>query len=428
MKPMPSVYDAKQMILAAQQVGDIESVSVVHALGRVLAQDVLARVDLPPFTASAMDGFAVKACDVSHASNDPPVRLSLCGAIPAGTNPDFNVTPKTCARIMTGAILPQGADAVVMREDTETTANDVLIKKSVTTGKNVRLQGEEVRAGTQILTRETTLTPASLALIASSGVDKISVFQKPKVALITTGSELASPGQDLSAAKIYESNSTALHAALLESGFDATVFPNVPDDAAALTQTFRHALKDFTHVIITGGVSVGDYDCNKAVLADLGVTTLLWRVAQKPGKPLFVGTHEQALVFGLPGNPASALVCFYEYALPALQKFCGQKDLGLDAATATLETDVVKKPGLTHFLRGTAQFDGQKCVVSTFTRQESHMMSSFAAANCLVVLDAQTEILRAGDVVTVHLLPHARVFQARSQERANVVTKKGFAP
>lgn len=413
MKPMPSVYDAKQMILAAQRVGGVESVFVAHALGRVLAQDVLARVDLPPFTASAMDGFAVIAKDVASASEAFPVTLSLCGTIPAGTNPDFNVTPKTCARIMTGAILPQGADAVVMREDTETIANDVLIKKSVAAGKNVRLQGEEIRAGAPILTRDTLLTPASLALIASSGVDKINVFQKPKIALITTGSELASPGQDLNPAKIYESNSIALHAALLESGFDAAVFPNVPDDAAALTQTFRHALKNFTHVIITGGVSVGDYDCNKAVLADLGVTTLLWRVAQKPGKPLFVGTHEPALVFGLPGNPVSALVCFYEYVLPALQKFCGQINPGLDVATATLETDVVKKPGLTHFLRGTARFDGQKCVVSTFTRQDSHMMSSFAAANCLVVLDAQTETLRAGDAVTVHLLPHVSIFNSK---------------
>lgn len=403
---MLSVSAAKAKILESQTRATPCVVPLSEALGLILAEDIFSKVNLPVFDSSAMDGFALCFSDTLTASDAIPVVLKEVEEIWAGKTPQQKVMPGCCARIMTGAKMPLGADTVVMREQVTAQDGFVTFVRPASAGENVRKVGEEIHAGDQILTAGRKLNATAIAVLAASGVSKVNVYPRPLVSLIPTGSELKCPGETLSHAQIYESNSFALRAALAEIGIVARVFPIIPDDEKLLREAATAALTKSTHVIITGGVSVGDYDYNRSVLSDCGVSEVFWRVAQKPGKPLYVGKCAQTLVFGLPGNPASSLVCFYEYVLPALLQFMGRTNRsGLAVIKARLTSDYTKKSGLTHFIRGRAVLQGNQLVVSPHARQQSHMMTSFADANCLIEIPADAEHLAAGDVVEVHLLP-----------------------
>lgn len=403
---MLSVNAAKKMILESQPAGEPEETSLADAYGLILAEDVFSPIDLPVFDSSAMDGYALRAEETSLASAASPVFLRETEDIWAGKTSERAVAANCCARIMTGAKMPEGANAVVMREKVLLREGGIALDQPVPFGDNVRKKGEEIRRGDKILNAGITLTAPAIAVLAGSGIPGVKTCPRPRVTIIPTGSELKSPGEVLSGAQIYESNSFALAAALAELGIKAAVHAVVPDDKKALHTAVEEALDGSTHVLMIGGVSVGDYDHNKAVLADCRVTEVLWKVAQKPGKPLFVGKRKETMVFGLPGNPASSLTCFYEYVRPALLKFMGgEAPFGLFSAQARLAGAFTKKTGLTHFIRGHAAMTDGRLAVVPLDRQQSHMMSSFAEANCLLVIPEESGTMPAGAIVEIHWLP-----------------------
>jgi molybdopterin molybdotransferase len=280
-------------------------------------------------------------------------------------------------------------------------------------GQHIRKQGAEIKVADVLMKRGEKITARALGCLASAGISDVSVFAKPKVCIIPTGSELALPGEALSRGQIYESNSLALKAAISELGIEAQVLPIQRDDQVLITSTLSKVFPQMTHVMVAGGISVGEYDFVKKSFAECQVEEVFWKVAQKPGKPLFFGVRNGVNVFGLPGNPASSLVCFYEYiraALIACQRGLDVKvvdvtEWQLKSDRAILCEPVNKKKNLTYFMRGKTVSDGEKISVMVLPQQDSHMMQSFLKANCLVILPATEEFFDAGTCVKIHWLP-----------------------
>lgn len=404
-----SVNEAKKIILEFQQLGEPVMVGLSAAAGRILAEEVRARTDLPVFDSSAMDGYALRSEETKTATSDTPTSFVIGEEIWAGKTPENEVRKGTCARIMTGAKMPSGANAVVVKEKVSERAGHLIVSAPVALFDNVRHRGEEITKGEVLFQPGTHLNPAAIGALAGAGVANVRIYPKPRVAVISTGSELVLPDQVLSGAKIYESNSFALRAALETLGCDVDVLPPVNDDPSALRKALANALANSTHVILSGGVSVGDYDFNRAVLKDLHVEEVFWKVAQKPGKPLFFGRCGSIPVFGLPGNPASALTCFYEYVCPALLKFCGASDKKYAEGSHSRHGDIraklkceMKKPvGMTHFVRGRLSRVDGILYVEALPKQQSHMMVSLALSDCLIVLPQGTEAFAVGSEVEV---------------------------
>lgn len=404
---MLTVEQAQALVVERQQRSEAVLARGDDLYGRILAQDIVSSLDLPLFDSSAMDGFALRSSDSQKAARDSPVFLEIVDEIWAGKVSERRLAKGACARIMTGAMVPAGADAVVMQEDVEVQGGKIMLKYPIVENANIRRRGCELHCGDLLLNKGTRLNPAGLGCLAAAGICECSVYRRPQVTIIPTGTELVSPGGSLAPGQIYESNSVALKAAMAELGITASVLPSVPDDTATLSRVLKDALRKATHVIVCGGVSVGEHDHNKAVLRDLKVEEIFWCVAQKPGKPLFFGMRDKTSVFGLPGNPASSLVCYYEYIRPALLKFMGfpHEVLFLPEGQATILEPLNKKRGKAHFLRGQEFIKEGKNFVRVFSEQDSHMMTSFAQSNCLVVLPEHVEYLDAGSSVTIQRPP-----------------------
>lgn len=366
------------------------------AAGLVLAQDVYSPIDLPPFQQAAMDGYAFAFDAYAHLK-----KLEVRGEIPAGHNKAMVHVPGQAVRIFTGAPVPQGADTVVMQEkitlsNQELFINDTQLQK----GANVRPRGSEIKAGAVAMSKGTLLTPAAIGFLASLGMVEVPVYPKPSVAVIVTGNELQAPGKPLQAGQVYESNSFTLAAALKQFDISDVAFFFALDDLNLLQKLLRDALLRFDMILLTGGVSVGSYDFVVQAAAACGVTQQFHKVAQRPGKPLFFGTYEHTLIFGLPGNPASVLTCFYQYVVLALEGQLGKREL-VKHVQLPLAAAYSKKPGLTHFLK--ARCDAQS--VMPLQAQESYKLASFATANCLIELDETGSDYTKGVPVAVHLLP-----------------------
>lgn len=405
---MISMTEAIKLILQHQKRGSPKKTSLDLAYRQVLAQDVFSPIDLPIFDASAMDGFAVRAGGTISATRDRPVHLEILEEIWAGKIPQKELTEKTCARIMTGAMLPRGTDAIVMQEEVIRDGTKIRITTPVREGSHIRNCGEELSKGDLLLPKGTRLTPPVLGLLASVGIENFLIYPKPQVTIIPTGTELIRPGETLKPGEIYESNSHALRAALEEMTITPVVSPIIGDNRSELHDILSQALRDSTHVIVCGGVSVGDRDYNRNIFADCRVEQVFWKVAQKPGKPLFFGMRNATSVFGVPGNPASSLFCFYEYIRPALLKYMGysNESLFLEKEKAILLDTVTKKKGKTYFIRGHAFEKLGKTYVKVLAKQGSHMLSSFAQANCLLVIEQDLEEAKPNDVATIHWLPN----------------------
>lgn len=330
---MFSAAEAERLIFTlVESVGVVETVGLAESLGRVLAADVLSPLDFPHWDNSAMDGYAVRASDVQQV----PVRLQVIEEIPAGRSPMKTVGAKQAARILTGAMMPKGADAVVMQEETQRfgagqAGDTVEVLKACEAGSFVRSQGGFLRAGDVLLEAGRAIAPAEIALLAAAQQTQLSVYRLPKVAIISTGSELVEPDQILRPGQIVDSNQYALAALVRQTGAVAMPVGIVADDRAAVKGAIAAALAQADMVISSGGVSVGDYDFVDSVLEELGGTLHIRSVAVKPGKPLTVASFEGAngaagrgrLYFGLPGNPASAMVGFWRFVAPAIAKLSG---------------------------------------------------------------------------------------------------------
>jgi molybdopterin molybdotransferase len=367
----------------------------------ILAEDVIALVDLPNFSNSAMDGFALKAEDTASV----PAVFQIKGCLKAGDAPVVRIGKAEAVKIMTGAPLPHGADAVVMKEVTEEKEDTVVVLKSAIKGENVRLKGEEIRKGQKALKRGSVLNPAAIGLLAALGRKKARVIRKPNVSLLVTGDELVKPGEKLMPGKIWESNSSVLRAALALIDIDVKNLGQVRDEKSVLERRIDDALRSSDVLLISGGISVGDYDLVQETLLKAGVNRIFWRVAMKPGKPTFFGKKGKVLVFGLPGNPVSALVVFLELVRPALLKMAGYGHIPLLEKEAFLEERLQKKPGRIHFMRGRYHQRNGGYYVKSSGLQNSHILASTAAANCLIILDRERDVFEPQEKVRIQILP-----------------------
>ena len=367
----------------------------------VLTEDIKAKVDLPVSSNSAMDGYALCFED----THSVPVVLRTKGCIKAGDFPRAIVGKGEAAKIMTGAPLPEGANAVVIVEDTEEKEKTVIVKESVKKGENVRLKGEEIKKGQIALKKGTKLNPASLGFLAAMGWRKVRVFSKPKVSLLITGNELVKPGRELKPGKIWESNLTTLNAALDQINIKPVFSGTARDSLQDLEKKIQKGLETSDILLISGGISVGDDDFVQELLLKQKVKKIFWRVAIKPGKPTFFGIKGKKLIFGLPGNPASVLVTFLEFVRPAILKMTGQKDVLLHERKAILEEKLQKKVDRAYFLKGILQERNGRAYVKSAGLQDSHILESFGKANCLVFLEKEKNFFKKGERVKIQILP-----------------------
>jgi molybdopterin molybdotransferase len=393
---MINVTEAKEIIY--KNTAELPPVKqpLLNAAGKVIAEDVYAAVDIPAFDQSSMDGYALSFSDLKVNKS-----LKIKGEMAAGSNETFSLLPGNAVRIFTGAAVPPGADTVVMQEKTKIENDQIVIDdENLQQGLNVRVKGSEIKAGAVALAKGSSLTPAAVGFLAGVGVTDVLVHPVPSVSIIVTGNELQAPGQPLLYGQVYESNSFMLQAALKRIDITGVKIYRAEDKLETVKESLLEALTKSDIVFLTGGVSVGDYDFVVTAAADIGVEKKFHRIKQRPGKPFYFGKKGNKLVFGLPGNPASVLTCFYEYVEPAILQMTRQKT-GLRTMRVPLGEPFKKPAGLTHFLKGF--YDGRKVII--LNAQESYRLSSFANANCLVKIEEEVTGCERGESVEIHLLP-----------------------
>jgi len=398
---MLELQEALARILAAVPPPGREEVALGEAAGRVAAERLAAPLDLPPFDNSAMDGYAVRAADVAAACPKAPARLRLCGRIAAGESLATEVPSGACARLFTGSPMPPGADAVVMQEDTRVVPEEpgvVLALEAVKPGENVRRRGEDVERGATLVEAGDRLTTGRIALLAAMGRGCALVGRRPVAGLLATGSELRGPGQALGPGQIYESNRPALAGLIRGAGAVPRVFPLVSDTREATRSALAEALAQCDAVVSTGGVSVGELDLVKDALVELGGALELRRLAIKPGRPFVFGRLGEKLLFGLPGNPVSAVVTFLLLVRPALLRWQGASEVALPAYPGLLAEPLANPGARPHFLRVRVDGAGQ---VHSAGLQASHALSSLAAANGLVEVPPRTTLPRSSRVTVM---------------------------
>jgi molybdopterin molybdotransferase len=407
--------EARERMLAGVEPLGLERVALTRAVGRVLAEPIVALVTLPPWDNSAMDGFAVRAADVADASTERPVRLRVTGEVAAGHAPNATVEPATAVRILTGGMLPLGADAVVPVEDTDASPGIaerpafVKICSAVERGTHVRRAGSDLRKGARLLEPGAGLRPASLAVAAAAGHGDVAVHRRPSVAVLGTGDELVPAGQPRGPAQIHDSNSVGLAAQAADAGADVISLGIAADRLESVTDRLRTGIADADIVIASGGVSVGAHDVVKDAFVQLG-TMELWRVAVQPGKPLAFGVAarpdgEMARFFGLPGNPVSSFVTFELFVRPVLRRLAGHRDvIGRPTVAARLTDRVASSPGRRTFVRVTLVPDPAvpgAWLASSAGQQGSHVLSALAAADGLAIVPEEVDGLPAGAQVEV---------------------------
>ncbi|HEY3462274.1 MAG TPA: gephyrin-like molybdotransferase Glp [Gaiellaceae bacterium] len=391
MASLLTLEEAQEQVLARARPLAVELVPIAEAAGRVTAEDVRARVDLPPFASSAMDGFAVRAADL-------PGTLRVAGESAAGTPFAARVAPGDAVAISTGAVVPDGADAVVPIEHVVKTDNSVEIADASEPGAHVRPRGGDVAAGEVVVPSGARLTPAALAAAAASGVSELSCRRRPRVVVLATGSELVTPGGDLGSGEIYETNSLMLSAALTAAGADVVTVPPVADDEPALREALERGLA--ADVLVTsGGVSVGEHDLVRAVEGELGVEEIFWRVSIKPGKPILFGVRGDTLVFGLPGNPVSSLVGCELFVKPALRALQGLEHPLPRYEPGRLGAALRRTAERDEFVRARSRVDGDALTLDPVIGQESHMIVRSGAADALVHVPRGNGGLEAGSLV-----------------------------
>lgn len=369
-------------------------VPIQDALGYTLASDVIAQYAIPNFAQSSMDGYAIRY-------EERGLELRVADKIPAGSTVQKTLPYGEAMRIFTGAPLPMGADTVVMQEKVQVTENgSIWIQDSeLRQGDNVRPKGSEVDKDKLAIQSGTLLTPAAIGYLAGIGCTHVDIYAAPRIVVILTGDELKSLGEPLGFGEVYESNSYQLRSALNQLGMKAKEIFHVPDDVQQLKAAMESALENTDVLLLVGGVSVGEYDFVTTAAMECGIEQRFHRIRQKPGKPLFFGTKQEKLVFGLPGNPSSALTCFYLYVAPALEKLM-QVPRRIKKIKAPISHDYRKKAGLTHFLKGSYDVSS----VTALHAQESYRLQSFAQANCLIIIPEDDAVITAGTNMEAYLL------------------------
>ncbi len=402
---MIPLNEAQRAVLEHAPLMQIERLPIQSSLGYVLAQDITANEPSPLFDNSAMDGYAIRAEDVAKATGDHPIKLKMQGMIQAGDNPEMTLQRGYAIRIFTGAVVPNGANAVVMQEDVNRVGDEAYFSNVAHLGDHVRKQGDEFSIGDKLFSSGVRITPPLIGMLATLGYPEVAVYSKPKVSLIVTGDELQPVTASLQVGQIYESNSYALTASLNAIGITPYQVLRVKDDRDDLTEAFRSLIDSSDIVISVGGVSVGEFDFVKDVVEKLGARSIFYKVAMKPGKPNYFGIKGSTLIFGLPGNPVSAMVSFRMFPRLAISRMMGLIEDERICLSAQLTTDLKKKPGRLSLIRGIVKHEKTGVMVVTpATGQGSHMMSGLTQANCLIHFPKDEERLDKGSQVDVELI------------------------
>jgi len=390
------VDKAREAILAClSPIGDVEPVPIQKALGRVLAEDIVPRINVPAHDNSAMDGYAVRFSDLERP-------LKEIGTALAGKPFHGKLGAGECVRIMTGAVMPQGADTVVIQEIVKKEGERITVPPGQKKAQNVRYAGEDLKIGVAVLKPGVLLKPADIGLIASLGIGEVRVKRRLRVAFFATGDELASIGTALKEGEIYDSNRYTVHGMLARLGVEAIDMGVVRDDPAQLEKAFRQASEKADVVITTGGVSVGEADFIRQMMAKLG-EVLFWKIAMRPGRPMAFGRIGNAFLFGLPGNPVAVMVTFYQFVRDALLHLSGRSDAPFPLLQAIAAENMRKVPGRTEYQRGVLFKDRDQWKVRTTGQQGSGVLRSMSEANCFIVLEHERASVKAGEPVSVQL-------------------------
>lgn len=405
---MISLEKALSQILNVIQPLGLEKISLLDTLGRVIGEDILAPRPIPPKDNSAMDGYALCWEDTRGTSREKPVILEVIEDIPAGSIPCKTVGKGQAVRIMTGAPVPEGADAVMRMEDTEKDGKQVRIFVEAAKGQDIRLAGEDVRKGEKVINRGDILRPAEIGMLAALGRSFISVYQKPLVAILATGDELVDVDENPSPWQIISSNSYALAAQVLDCGATPLQIGIAKDTREDLTAKFKEALRADL-IISSGGVSVGDYDLVKEIMKEVGNRMQFWQVAMRPGKPLAFGAMNSVPLFGLPGNPVSSMVSFEQFVRPSILKMMGYRNLFRRTVRAELIESIEKKKGTRHFIRARVTFEDSRYRAIPTGDQGSGILKSMVQANGLIVLPEDVTSVTAGETVIVQLLDQSLI-------------------
>jgi molybdopterin molybdotransferase len=406
---MISVEKALQTILTRFRPLGLEKITILEALGRVIGEDIFASRSIPPADNSAMDGYALRYLDTEGANKRKPVVLKIIEDIPAGKIAKKKLKKGEAARIMTGAIIPDGADAVLRQEDTEKNGQTVSIFTSIEKGRDIRLAGEDVQKGECVLTKGTVIRPAQIGMLASLGYSLVSVHRRPRVAIIATGDELVDIKNDLPPGRIVNSNSYALAAQVLACGGEPLMLGIARDKKSVLQRKFKKA-RSADLIISSGGVSVGEFDFVKDVMREVGNTMNFWQVAMRPGKPLAFGEIDRVPLFGLPGNPVSVMVSFEQFVRPCLLKMQGHTRIFRQTIKAISAQEIKKKKGIKHFIRAIVRKEKDNYIVSTTGDQGSGILKSMVLANALIVLEENVTQVKKGMPVNVQLMDDSLLF------------------
>lgn len=400
---MITFTEAREIILDSICVLPLCEIEFTTALGKVLADDIFSKEDIPLFKNSAMDGYAVIARDTSGAGADNPVKLEIVETIFAGYRPMHRILRGKAARIMTGGVIPDGADSVVVQENTRISGHEVLIFKPVVEGENIRLKGEDCKAGELIIKKGTVLGPAEIGMFATLGITRVRVIPLPRVAIIATGDELVEPWEPLAPGKIRNSNSYSVAALVSTCRGVPELLGISKDDKHDLEEKIKRALCSSDLLITIAGASVGEGDVVREVLGDLGAELFFWRVAIRPGKPTAYGRIEGVPYFCLPGNPVSCMVTFLQFVSPAILKMQGINAQRKREVRARFEHDVEKKKGLRYFYRVKVRKKGEVFLASTTGPQGSGILTSMIHSDGLAVINEDVERVKAGEEVVVEL-------------------------
>lgn len=394
---MPSFEEARQIVLDTVSPVGAEVVPIRHAVGRVLAEDVAATRDLPAWDNSAMDGYAVRAEDAAAES------LALAAYIPAGSPGSEPLQRGTAAKILTGAPLPAGADTVVPYEEAEEREGRVSVSANVRAGAHVRRKGEDIRAGERVLMAGTVLHPPEVSFLATCSRRSVAVFRRPRVAILSTGDELVDAGEALAPGKIHDSNGPAVAAAVEQVGGDPIVLGIARDDAESLRQRLAEGLRAGDVLVTTAGVSKGDRDLVRNVLAELEVRQLFWNVDIKPGRPMAFGMRGRTPVFSLPGNPVSTLLTFEQFVRPALLRMMGRRDVLRPLVPAVLQDELRRKPGRVSLVR--VQLKRSDGVLHAWSagNQDTGILRTTLRADGIAIIPADWGDVRPGTTIDVQV-------------------------
>lgn len=400
---MLRIEEAKEIVLNSVVKVDSEVVDITSSLNRILACDIYSDIDLPVFDNSAMDGYAVISSELKGASSEQPVCLEIVGEIPAGYTYCGRLKNGSAIKIMTGAPIPEGADAVVPIEYTKAEGKLVKVFRGVKEKENIRYKGEDVTRGKVVIAKGKKLSPVDIGMLAAQNLHTVSVAKAPSVSILATGDEIIDIGEELSPGKIRDINSYSLYASVIKYGGIPVRLGIAKDNKDAICKSIEKGLNSDI-LLISGGVSVGDYDFVKEVLIEKGVNIKFWKVAIKPGKPTLFGVKGNTLVFGLPGNPISTLVTFREFVLPAMFKMQGRIDNPVVERYAVLESDISVKSGQRHYIMGRICYRDGTYFTKPVGIQSSGALNSMLQSNCLIVVPEDTAQIKSGERVLVQLL------------------------